>query len=136
MAEDVTKEEHEALKAMFKKRSEQERIRNYATSNITILDAAIKVMRIGNPSDPYHIVSSNMIILPKPTEAVTDLLKKNQRQWSFSEIVDEINKTGVNSSAGNISSSISSVLRSLEKTGDITITGVKRKRKYKWSADN
>ena len=130
------KKEQSTLRDMFKKRAEMERIRSYATSNITILDAAINVMRIENTNDPHRLVPPNILILPKPTEAVTELLKMNPKEWLFSEIVDELNRFGVRTNSPNISSSISSALRSLEKAGDITVTGVKRKRKYKWSADN
>ena len=136
MTEDRKNREQEALKTLQRRKAELERIRNSVTSDITVLDAAMTVMRAGIPNDNFQIVLSDMNILPKPTEAVTGLLKNDQREWSFSEIVDEINKTGVSSNAGNISSSISSVLRSLKKADDITITGVKRKHKYKWSADN
>ena len=115
MTEDIKNKDQEALTALFKKRAEQERIRNYATSNITILDAAIKVMRTETPNEPYNMVSPNIIILPKPTVAVRELLRNYPRAWSFSEIVAEINKRGVSSSAVNISSSVSSALRTLPR---------------------
>ena len=119
----------DGLKALKQKRAELERLRQSVSSDLNVLDAAITVFESGSPRDTF-------ILLPKPTVAVRDLLRNNPRAWSFSEIVDEINRAGVSSNAVNISSSVSSALRTLERANEITITGMKRKLKYKWSADN
>ena len=133
----MVKNETSNLEALEKKESEIKRLINSLTSDLNIVRGAKQVMkRDYNMGTNFVILSSKQHYLATPTNAVRELLKNNPKAWSFSEIITELNRTGVKSNAKSLASPVSAALRNLHAHGFINITGMKRKRKYKWSAGN
>ncbi|MCH7886407.1 MAG: hypothetical protein IIA58_00405 [Candidatus Marinimicrobia bacterium] len=125
------------LEAFEKKEADIERLIKSLTSDLNVVRGAKQVMkRDYTIESDFIILPSKHHYLPTPTIAVRELLEKNPKAWSFSEIITELNRTGVKSNAKSLASPVSAALRNLHAHSRITITGKKRKRKYKWSVDN
>lgn len=129
----MIKNETSNLEPLEKKEADIERLIKSLTSDLNIVRGAKQVMkRDYNTEARFVIVSPKQQFLPTPTNAVRELLKNNLKLWSFSEIIAELNRTGVKSNAKSLASPVSAALRNLHAHGFIYISGKKRKRKYKW----
>ena len=133
----MVKNEAGNLEALEKKEADIERLIKSLTSDLNVVRGAQQVMkRDYNMETRFVILPSEQHYLPTPTDAVRELLKNNPKAWSFSEIITELNRTGVKSNAKSLASPVSAALRNLHAQNQIIITGMKRKRKYKWNTDN
>jgi len=129
----MVKNETGNLETLEKKEADIERLIKSLTSDLNVVRGAKQVMkRDYNMEAHFVIVSPKEHYLPTPTNAVRELLKNNIKAWSFSEIITELNRTGVKSNAKSLASPVSAALRNLHAHGYIDITGEKRKFKYKW----